>query len=66
MYTSLLFCAERDTGRRGQKVILIALVTSIGWGKSMGKEYTYKSVLTFGTTLMFYILTIYEGTSLVI
>lgn len=47
MYMSLLFCAERDTGRRGQKVILIALVTSIGWGKSMGKEYTYKSVLTW-------------------
>ena len=66
MYMSLLFCAERDTGRRGQKAILIALLTSIGWGKSMGKEYIYKPVLTFGTTLMCHILTIYKGTSLMV
>lgn len=37
MYMSLLIRAETDTGRRGQKVILTALVTSTGWGEKYGE-----------------------------
>ena len=37
MYVSLHICAERDTGKKGQKVILLALVTSREWGKKYGE-----------------------------
>lgn len=58
MYMSLLIRAETDTGRRGQKVILIALVTPTGWGEKYG-EGVYLQASSYPViTLMFHILTL--------